>query len=81
VKARYSLEDDISGHTPRCPHDGSRMTRHSGADPRKAKAWHCNNCGCCWAPGVRALRAGTPACNMSVRQAAEAGETVPVAAG
>ena len=45
-----------------CPHCHTEMTPHSAADPEKAGAWHCNQCGGCWAPGQPPrLRAGHPA--------------------
>jgi hypothetical protein len=62
-KAREHLEDEIGGYRPRCPHDQTRLVRHEGDDPIKAKSWHCNTCGCCWAPGIRHIRVGTPICN------------------
>jgi hypothetical protein len=62
-KAREHLEDEIGGYRPRCPHDGERLLHHEGDDPIKAKSWHCNTCGCCWAPGIREIRVGTPICN------------------
>lgn len=44
-----------------CPNCNGEMVRHGPGN--KEGAWHCNQCGACWSPGLREIRAGHPAPN------------------
>lgn len=45
---------------PVCPHCRGELIKHDDRNPAKAGASHCNNCGACWAPGLREMRANHP---------------------
>jgi ribosomal protein L37AE/L43A len=39
-----------------CPACNGELVKHGDANPYKAGAYHCNDCGTCWAPGLKAPR-------------------------
>lgn len=56
----------VSADTPppargrRCPICEGPLIDHGYENPHKAGAHHCNQCGACWASGMRELREGHP---------------------
>lgn len=70
VAAEAALErvtetaDDLkpTSRTRLCPHCKGELIPHGDANPHKAGCYHCNACGCCFQPGLRALRPGTSGC-------------------
>ncbi len=55
--------DDLksTSRTRLCPHCKGELVKHGDENPHKAGAYHCNNCGTCWAPGLRAPMPGSTA--------------------
>jgi ribosomal protein L37AE/L43A len=43
-----------------CPNCNGEMVKHGPANPYKAGSWHCNQCGACWAPGLKHMRDNHP---------------------
>lgn len=41
-----------------CPNCNGELVKHGDANPHKAGASHCDNCGACWAPGLKEMREG-----------------------
>lgn len=46
---------------PVCPNCKGALVKHTDENPAKAGCSHCNQCGACWAPGLKKLRDGHPA--------------------
>lgn len=42
--------------TKMCPKCKGLLIKHGDENPYKAGAWHCNDCGTCWAPGIKEPR-------------------------
>ena len=36
-----------------CPNCNGELIKHGDANPHKAGAYHCDQCGICWAPGLK----------------------------
>ena len=53
--------DDLksTSRTRLCPNCKGELVKHGDENPHKAGAYHCNQCGVCWAPGLRTVRAGS----------------------
>ncbi len=39
-----------------CPTCNGELVKHGDANPYKRGAYHCDKCGTCWAPGLKAPR-------------------------
>lgn len=59
LAARQAAKDDPRARL--CPNCKAELIKHSDLNPFKAGCSHCNNCGACWAPGLKELRLGHPA--------------------
>ncbi len=57
--ARQAAKEDPKARL--CPNCKAELVRHGDANPFKAGCSHCNNCGACWAPGLKEQRSGHPA--------------------
>jgi ribosomal protein L37AE/L43A len=53
--AAADLEAKAHG-TRACPTCNAPLVKHGDENPFKAGAWHCDNCGTCWAPGLKTPR-------------------------
>lgn len=44
------------GKAKTCPACKAELVQHGDENPFKAGAWHCNECGACWQPDLKAQR-------------------------
>jgi hypothetical protein len=59
--AAFEAQQTPAKAVAKCPSCGGKLVAHGPENPYKAGSWHCNDCGSCWAPGLREQREGHPA--------------------